>query len=219
MKESELDFFLGLGYFRMQQEVFTCQFMPANGTFYPVHWLRIVLATVQFGPKQTRLFTINAPFSVTVKPLVLTTELETLYAIYRNSLDFDAPESVEACLMGGATTTAFDTYIIEIRDEGMLIAAGIFDNGERSIAGIMNFYLPDYRRYSLGKYLMLLKIQYARQWHKDYYYPGYLVSHYPKFDYKLFACQAATEVYDDNNDYWLPFSWEAVNALAAGREV
>jgi len=211
----ELDLFLSIGYFRMQQDIFTCRYILFDDNFCPVHWLRINLARASYGPKQTRLLRINDRFSVTVKPFVLSDELETLYALYRNTLNFDAPESVESCLLGGATYNAFDTYVIEVRDERKLIAAGIFDNGDQSIAGIMNFYHPDYRKHSLGKYLMLLKINHARHQQKAYYYPGYLVSNYPKFDYKLFASEAATEVFDGVSGQWLPFSWETVNALAA----
>lgn len=215
MRGSELDFFLSVGYYRMQQEIFTCQYIRHNGVPCPVHWLRIVLTNVTYGPKQSRLFRINESFSVTVRPLVLSDELETLYALYRSTLSFDTYASVEACLLNGATRSAFDTSMIEIRDGSKLIAVGIFDNGDRSIAGILNFYHPDYRRHSLGKYLMLLKTDCARRGQKDYYYPGYIVSNYPKFDYKLFACESATEVYDDRHGYWLPFSWETVSALAA----
>ncbi len=200
----------------MQQQIFTCRYVHFAEVRYPVHWLRISLADVLFGPKQKRLFRLNEPFSVTVKPLEITDELEALYDLYWYSLDFDAPYSVESCLLEGSTQTIFDTYVIEVRDGGRLVAAGIFDNGDRSIAGIMNFYDPDYRKHSLGKYLMLLKIQYALRQQKNYYYPGYLVGNYPKFDYKLFACQAATEVFSEVTGEWLPFSWETVKDLEAG---
>ena len=217
MNGSELDFCLSIGYFRMQQEIFTCRYIYFDDKLCPVHWLRIALANVSYGPKQARLLRINEKFSVTLRPFVLSEEMETLYAIYRNGLNFDAPESVEACLLGGAIHSVFDTYAIEVRHEHALIAVGIFDNGERSIAGIMNFYHPDYHRQSLGKYLMLMKIKYAQRQGKEYYYPGYMVSGYAKFDYKLFACEAATEVFDESRDRWLPFSWETINRLLADR--
>ena len=217
MKGRDLDLFLSIGYFRMQQEIFTCHYLIKDDTRCPVHWLRIVLADVRYGPKQVRLFRINEKFSVAIKPLVLSHELETLYALYKTSVDFDAPYSVEAWLLNGATYTAFDTHVIEIRDQNTLIAVGIFDQGDRSLAGIMNFYHPDYRRHSLGKYLMLLKINHAQRQQSDFYYPGYIVSNYPKFDYKLFPCEAATEVFDERRGQWLPFSWDIVNILAANR--
>ena len=224
MKGRDLDEMLSLGCFRMHQDIFTCRYVIFNDQLYGVHWLRIVIDRVRYGPKQSRLLRINQNYSVAVGPLQLTNEIRALYARYRNSIDFDAPESVEACLLDETNHTAFDTRAVEVRDGDTLIAVGIFDNGDRSIAGIMNFYHPDYRKQSLGKLLMLLKINYARQQQKDYYYPGYLVSGYPKFDYKLFACEAATEVYDDQADAdpllpdWLPFSWNTIADLNAARE-
>lgn len=218
MKGNELDVCLNNGYFRMQQQVFTCQAEYFNNKAHPVLWLRVALATVSYGKDQRQLLRANEKFSVTVKPLVLSVELETLYDAYENFVDFDAPYTVESCLLGGASYNAFATYVIEIRDGDRLIAAGIFDDGARSIAGIMNFYHPDYRKYSLGKYLMLLKINHAQAYRKTHYYPGYLVSGYPKFDYKLFPCQSATEVFDSIGGRWLPFSWKTVADLSAAIE-
>jgi len=210
-----LDFYLSQGYYRMHQDLFTCRFLPVGGAYYTVHWLRIVLPNVSFGSEQRRLLRLNAPFSIAIRPFRLTAELESLYALYRSSISFDAPVTVEEFMLNGATTNAFNTQVIEIRDGDQLIAAGIFDSGARSMAGIMNFYHPGYRKHSLGKYLMLLKIDHARQQQHSYYYPGYLVHNYPKFDYKLFACQAATEVFDSASGLWFPFSWETVAVQSA----
>jgi arginyl-tRNA--protein-N-Asp/Glu arginylyltransferase len=215
MKGTKLDLCLSMGYFRMQQDIFTCHSVLFDNALYSVHWLRITLANVDYGTKQLRLLRSNEKFSVEIKPFVLTEELESLYSLYKSAINFDAPYSVESCLLDGDTYNAFDTYVIEVRDGNKLIAAGIFDNGSQSIAGIMNFYHPDYRKHSLGKYLMLQKINYARLQQKAYYYPGYLVSNYPKFDYKLFPCESATEVFDSNRRSWLPFSWETITALLA----
>lgn len=215
MRGSELDLYLSLGYFRMHQDVFTCRYLIYDHTILPVHWLRFDLANIEFKSKQRALLRRNAAFSVVAQPFAITPEMQSLFNRYRNAVDFEAPESVEFWLMGGGTYNAFDTYAIEVRDGDRLIAVGIFDHGTESIAGIMNFYDPDYRKHSLGKFLMLQKIIYARQQHKLYYYPGYLVSNYPKFDYKLFPGEEATEVFDDNTGQWLSFSWETVNMLAA----
>ncbi|WP_461128527.1 arginine-tRNA-protein transferase [Spirosoma aerophilum] len=198
----------------MQQEVFTCFAVLFENKVCPVHWLRITLANVTYGKEQQRLFRINGHFSTSVKRLVISEEMRNLYATYKEAINFDAPESVESCLLNGAAYNVFETYAVEIRDGNTLIAVGIFDAGTQTIAGIMNFYHPAYRKHSLGKYLMMVKINYARSAHKTYYYPGYLASNYAKFDYKLFPCVAATEVYDANRDKWYPFSWETVNILS-----
>ena len=212
---NDLDIALSMGYFRTQQQVFTCRYIMFDSTVHTAHWLRIVLSKVAYGKTQRQLLKRNERFQVTVAPLLLTDELTDLYARYRRSLTFDAPDSIEDCLFGDFTYNVFDTQVISVRDGDRLVAAGIFDQGGESIAGIMNFFDPDYRRYSLGKYLMLLKTNYARQQNRRYYYPGYVISNYPKFDYKLFVCEPATELFDDDNDRWIPFSWSKLNELSA----
>ncbi|MDO7850847.1 GNAT family N-acetyltransferase [Hymenobacter convexus] len=210
-----LDFYLAQGYYRMQQELFTCHFVPFGKHLYTAHWLRLDLSRVEWGPEQRRLLRRNARFAATVRQFRLTEEYEELYARYHASITFDAAPTIEAVLLGGEAHNAFNTQVIELRDGDRLIAAGIFDRGERTLAGILNFYDPEYRQFSLGKCLLLLKTDHARRLGLDYYYPGYLVHGYPKFDYKLFACAAATEVFDNVRGYWLPFSWEVVNAHSA----
>ena len=210
-----LDYYLGQGYYRMQQDLFTCQFVPFGGQLYTTHWLRLDLARVTWGPEQRRLLRRNARFATSIKPFRLRPEYEELYARYRASITFEAAPSVDEVLLGGAPHNVFNTYAIELRDGDRLIAVGIFDHGDRTLAGILNFYDPTYHKHSLGKYLLLLKTDYARRLHLDYYYPGYLVHGYPKFDYKLFACAAATEVFDCIRGRWVLFSWEAVASDSA----
>jgi arginyl-tRNA--protein-N-Asp/Glu arginylyltransferase len=210
-----LDYYLALGYYRMNQDLFTCRFLPVGPRVYTVHWLRLVVPQVHYGSKPRRLLRHNARFSVATKPLRLTAEHEALYARYHAAIDFDASPSLAELLLAGATRSVFDSYIIEVRDGDQLIAGGIFDRGTNTIAGIVNFYDPDYRKYSLGKYLLLLKTEYARAQQLAYYYPGYLVHGYAKFDYKLFASPEATEVFDAQSSEWLPFSWEVVARQSA----
>jgi len=210
-----LDYYLSQGYYRMGQNLFTCEFLPLETGLFTTHWLRLAVADVAYGPKQRRLFRVNEQFGVSIRPFRLLPEYEALYGLYYQSIDFDTNPSLGDLLLDGAAYSVFDTSIIEVRDGERLIAAGVFDSGTDSIAGIVNFYDPAYHRHSLGKYLMLLKLEHARRYQLAYYYPGYLVHGFPKFDYKLFACPAATEVFNARTHQWRPFSWEAVNRQAA----
>jgi arginine-tRNA-protein transferase len=210
-----LDFYLSQGYYRMHQDLFTCHFLPIEDGLYTAHWLRVALDQVQLGAAQRRLLRLNEHFTVLLRPLHLTAEYEALYAQYRRHITFDAPPTVESFLLAGAMQNVFETEVIEVRDGEQLIALGIFDSGARTMAGIMNYYHPIYRKYSLGKYLMLLKINYAQQRQYHYYYPGYVVHQYPKFDYKLFPCPGATQVFDGRSGQWRPFSWEEVARQSA----
>ena len=71
-----LDFYLAQGYYRMQQDLFTCQFVPFDGRLYTAHWLRLDLTRVTWGPEQRRLLRRNARFTAAIRPFRLTVEYE-----------------------------------------------------------------------------------------------------------------------------------------------
>jgi arginine-tRNA-protein transferase len=78
----------------------------------------------------------------------------------------------------------------------------------------MNFYHPDYKKYSLGKYLMLLKMKYAIELHMQYYYTGYLALGISKFDYKIFPHSSLIEVFIPSLNCWFPFDEIGKEGLA-----
>ena len=90
-------------------------------------------------------------------------------------------------------------------DGGLLIAAGFFDLGKNSAAGITCIYHPDYKKYSLGKYLMYLKMDFCLQEKLQYFYPGYVVPGYAPFDYKLDIGKASLQFLQLSSRQWLPY--------------
>jgi leucyl-tRNA---protein transferase len=210
-----LDYYLAQGYYRMQQDLFTCQFVSFEGQPRTAHWLRLTVAGIIETAAHRRLRRRNAGLAVAIRPFRLGAEYEELYARYRAAITFEAAETVEETMLGGHSHNVFHSYAIELRDGGQLVAVGLFDVGQRTLAGILNFYDPAYHRYSLGKYLLLLKTDFAVRHQLNYYYPGYVVQGNPKFDYKLFVCPAATEVFDSLRQTWEPFAWETVAAHSA----
>lgn len=108
----------------------------------------------------------------------------------------------------------FPSKIVEVRHNQKLIAAGIIDMGEKSSAGIVNFYDPEYKKYSLGKSLMIAKIFISGRNGMDYYYPGYIAYNYPKFDYKLFLGKDRAELFDPEKQVWVPYSEKDLKMIA-----
>jgi leucyl-tRNA---protein transferase len=198
----ELDAFLARGWYRMGQSIFTTHFISLADHAYRVYWFRYDLQKLKPGKAVKRLTKLNAHFDITIRSFEISGELEQLYSLYKTHIDFEAAQSVQYWLHGDQVNNVFDTQLIEIRDNEVLIAAGVFDKGHESIAGILNFYHPDYKKFSLGKYLMLVKIQYALQAGKKLYYPGYIVQHYPRFDYKLFVDEQSAEIYLPEAGQW-----------------
>jgi leucyl-tRNA---protein transferase len=198
----ELDAFLEMGWYRMGQSLFTTHFLFLDETIYRVFWLRYDLKRMVLSDRQRRLKKRNEQFKVAIKPLEITDELEELYAVYKTGIDFNPSLSVHSWLYGDRSHNVFNTELIEVRDQGKLIAAGITDCGVESIAGIMNFYHPDYKRFSLGKYLMVLKIELAQRRNLQWYYPGYIAYQRPAFDYKLLVDKSAIEVLIPEMEGW-----------------
>jgi leucyl-tRNA---protein transferase len=206
-----LDQYLAKGWYRMGQIIFTTDYLFKEEHWFRVFWLRYRMDFFQFSKKQERLLRLPIGFSVTTKPLQITDELESLYQLYRTELDFEVSPTLREnlfslCFISTEEEPAFDSWVIEIRDNGRLVAAGIFDAGEKSMMGIINIYDPAYKKYSPGKRLILLKLKESLERRLDYYYPGYIVMDYPKFDYKLEAGESICEIYDTVKDEWIPYS-------------
>jgi len=212
---TELDVFLAMGWYRMGQGIFTTHGIFQQEQIFRVFWLRYNLQQLAPYKKSTKkIIDNNLHFEVTIKSLAVTEEMEALYELYRAGVDFEPASNVKQWLYEAGSTNVFDTYTIEIRDGGALIAVGIFDKGKKAIAGIMNFYNPLYKKYSLGKYLMLLKIKYAQEKKIKWYYPGYIVPGYPKFDYKLFVDKPGAEIFIPEANAWQLHDQALLNQLS-----
>lgn len=203
----ELDEHLKQGGFRIGQTIYKFDFAVLNDDLYVVHWLRMDLQRLSFSKGARKIMRRNLPFTVTVKPFYISEEADALYKAYKTNVDFESSETIFEYLHHGADRNVFNSYVAEVRDDNKLIAAGYFDRGEKSLAAILNFYNPEYRSYSLGKFLMLQQILYGQQQGLDWFYPGYIVDQYPKFDYKIFADIRATQFYHREEEQWLPFAW------------
>lgn len=203
LHHSELDSYLESGWFRMGQTIFTTNFLHFNDKLYSAIWLRIVLNDLQEETTQQKLFKRNAAFRRELKKAEITAEKENLFQRYRASVTFEASTSLNMLLMGKtATQNVYDTYEIDIYDDEKLIAVGYFDLGNKSAMGITSIYDPEYKKYSLGKYLIYLKIAHCKSLGMEYFYPGYFVPSYPYFDYKLTIGKSSLEYLQLKSQRW-----------------
>jgi arginine-tRNA-protein transferase len=202
----ELDDYLLHGWFRMGQTIFTTNFLNFKNNFYSAIWLRLDLARYEADRTQEKLFKRNAHFHVTIKPAQVNTAHEILYEKYKSSLSFEPSASLKALLFGRSPYQIFNTQEVNVYDGNKLIAAGFFDLGKNSAAGISSFYDPEYKKYSLGKYLIYQKISFCKQQGIRYFYPGYFVPGYSFFDYKLGIGNSVLEYLALASGQWLPIA-------------
>ena len=202
----ELDAYLAQGWFRMGPTIFTTNFLSFKDNLYSAIWLRVVLGDFKGGKTQAKLFKANSLFTTRIQRATITDEKEQLFARYKASVPFEASASLQHLLFGKSYTTVYDTYEVNVIHEGKLIAVGYFDLGKESAMGISSFYHPDFKKYSLGKYLIYLKMVYCQQLGMRYFYPGYFVPGYAFFDYKLSIGRDALEYLQFERDQWFPIA-------------
>jgi arginine-tRNA-protein transferase len=206
-KEDTFDDLLAAGYYRMQHLMFTCNdiALGEDDKLIPVFWLRTLVRDCTLQKRATAILKRSTRFDVSFQKAYVDDEIEQLYALYKNHVAFTISPTCADYLHQDLLPQPFDSMMVQIRDEGRLIATGYFDKGTESIAGIMNIYHPEYQKYSLGKLLILQKLQYALSQNKLFYYTGYISTGSTRFDYKTFPDPKAVEVLLPDKQQWLPY--------------
>lgn len=214
---SLLDDYLAAGYYRMLHTVFTTHYTQLDmaGDALPVFWLRTKLSNINENNAARAIRKKCERLTILYQKAIITTEIENLYSLYHSAIDFTTGGSCQSCMHDNSMGNPFDSMMIEVRYKGLLIATGYFDLGKNAISGILNFYHPAYKKYSLGKYLMLQKIDWALANNMDWYYTGYICTGHTKFDYKIFPDVNAMEVYLPVERKWVPFTGIGKEGLEA----
>ncbi len=201
-----LDQFLADGWYRIGQSLITTDLITHNDLLIPVYWLRVRLSTYKPSGSARRIRRRCAHLKSSILPFAISPEIEALYARYRESVSHTISPSVHEYLLDAEWHNAFDSRLIEVRDNGRLVAAGYFDLGARCSTGILHIYDPRFKQLSLGKLLYLEEIDYSLRAEHHYYYPGYLSPGTEKFDYKLFADPESTELFLRPLQRWVPYA-------------
>lgn len=211
-----LDNYLAAGYYRMQHLLFTTHHtqLGIEQKAQPVFWLRIPVKNINESSTACAIRKKCAAFTAILTKAKINNGINELYSGYIKSIDFKAAESCNTYLHDPCIENPFQAKMLQLKDGNTLIAVGYFDIGKTSMAGILNFYDPTYKKYSLGKYLMLKKLDYARDNNIDFYYTGYISTENCKFDYKLFPDKNTIEVFLPLEKIWIPFHQMGKEKLA-----
>ena len=195
------------GWFRMRQSVFTTHFLEFDRKIFSALWLRVGLKRWSFDHKFLELKKRNARFRVEIHPADPegpSADDEALYRIYRESLSFQPAPTLTDLLVGSDLDSEIPTWQIDLFDADARIASGYFDLGPTAAAGISSFYDPKYRKHSLGKYLIYLKMEFCQGRGRQYFYPGYIAPGDSRFDYKRSMGAAVLEYLDLTSGTWVP---------------
>jgi len=198
----DLDEYLAKGWYRMGNTIFTCQFLLQKRELFSATWIRLYLKDFSFKKRNRKTLSRNGKrFTYKVSKAIITEEKEQLYQKYRESFEGFISENLIANLHEGEEMEVFDTWNIEVYEGEKLVALSFFDLGETSMSSILGIYDPDYSKFSLGYYTLLLEVQEGINLGLEYFYPGYIVHDNPRFDYKTKI--GDVEYYDFLEDKWV----------------
>lgn len=204
LSPEQLDKILEKGWFRMHESVFTTHFYMREGKLLSTVWLRSVLDNYQFSKNQRKkLRMIHRRYEVHFSPLRLCSEHEDLYQSYMRTAKGKRAQSISD-ILGDASELVFQTWQLEVRFDGQLVAYSVFDVGRRSLQSILGIYDPDFAQDSLGVLTMLLEVEYAIQRGFSFYYIGYFTPNCNAFDYKLRLQNI--EFYNPDSERWYPLA-------------
>ncbi len=207
---SELDQYLAKGWYRMGTAVFTTHFLTIEESVYSVLWLRLSLEDFTFSKRQRRLMRSNSRFKVVISPFALDTAKEQLYQRYRRQFRGLISPNLRKALYDLGSEAVFLSMECSLYDGDRLVAFSVFDLGSQAATSIIGVYDPEYSEHSLGYFTMLLEMEYALALGLEYYYPGYFVPGYSRFDYKLRIGEV--EYFEPLEAKWLPIGqYEAGN--------
>ncbi len=198
----KLDEYLARGWFRMGSMIFTCHFLCFENDLYSAVWIRLPLEGYTFRKSLRKIISRNKKkFNVFVRKARFDQEKDDLYQLHKARFEgYIAPTLKDSLFGSGDKRDLYDTWETCIYDGEKLIAASFFDLGSDSLASIMGLYDPAYEKHSLGIYTMLLEIQFGKAHKMQFYYPGYIVPGYDRFDYKKRI--GATEFYSLTSKSW-----------------
>ena len=213
-KEEVLDDYLADGWFRSCQCMYRQQILCLNEGLYSPVRIRLELPNYEFRKSLRKLNNkVKNNFRLEVRPggFPGDSEKEFLYTHFKKRLSGYLSPTLKRYLWGENDSNVFETYEVAIYDKDELVGISFFDVGSESIASILGIYHEDYESYSLGFYTMLAEIEFGKKEGYQYYYPGYVIPGYPKFDYKLRI--GAVDHYRPKEDIWVPFTKLAVEEL------
>jgi arginine-tRNA-protein transferase len=219
-RDETLDRYLAAGFYRMREDIFTTHSIykeRADGELFieAVFWLRSEIARMSTPDTVKKIRRKCRHFNVRISPLLITEEMEILYVRYLLHIDFFIASSISENILSDDGPNPFDTWMVEVRDGNRLIAAGLFDKGKESIQGLVNFYDPEYSKYSLSKYMMIALVDHGRETGMRYFYPGYIYAVDGKMDYKLFTGLDGMEIYMPVEKEWHEYRRYDKDALLA----
>jgi arginyl-tRNA--protein-N-Asp/Glu arginylyltransferase len=200
----ELDVILALGFRHFGTTFFRYDTQRQHGKTVHVVPLRIDLDRFRPSGSQKRIMRRNRDLTVLFRAAEVDGRKELLFAVHKQRFRENVPESIYDFLSDRPAEVPCAARECCLFQGDRLLATGYFDIGQASVSSIYTFFdpSPELGRRSLGLYVLLRQILYAREEGKAYLYHGYAYREPSFYDYKK---NFNGLEYFDWAGRWLPF--------------
>lgn len=184
LSRKRLDRYLAGGWFRSSNGLFRNRILCLDGKLCTVVNIRLHLQEHQWSKSQRRLLNKMDQYRVEIGPLKISRDMEQLYLKTKHRFKGFVFPDLHSFLYDFMDKKIFHSYQVRVYDGQQLIAASIFDCGEKGLMSVLGLYDADYKKISPGMLTMLLEMQWAKAKGFQYYYPGYVLHESESFNYK-----------------------------------
>jgi arginine-tRNA-protein transferase len=183
----QLDEMLENGWFRNDLSVYSTCGRVVEDEFRPCLMLRIPLHNFTWKKRLRKLMSRNNKlFTPVFQPFTPRPEMDELWRLFKSKVHgWQNILPIKIHLLREQSPADFNTWELCIYHKNKMVAFSLFDRGLRGIASLEAAYAPEFSKYSLGLYTMLLEIEHGIQDNMSYYYPGFFPKNTRMFEYKL----------------------------------
>jgi arginine-tRNA-protein transferase len=204
----ELDSWLAGGWRHFGSKFFRYNFAIRDEVLCGVMPLRLPLEAFSQTKSQRRVWKRNLDLETRLTAPKHNEEYDDLFARHKSRFASNVPDSLRDFLSDRPAEIPTECVAVELRLDGMLIAASFFDLASESASSIYAMFDPEHGSRSLGIHTLLVEIEHARALGKKFLYLGYAYTVPSAYDYKKGFPNV--EAYDWGNG-WLPlppeFTW------------
>jgi arginine-tRNA-protein transferase len=202
---AQLDHLLATGWRHFGTSFFRYSLVIEEDLIQRVIPLRIRLADFFLSRSQRRIVMRNRDLDLVIRPAAIDDQKMAMFQRHKQRFQNNVPDSLHDFLSATPHAVPCRNDELCLYDDGRLLAVSYLDIGQNSASAVYAIFEPDEAARSLGIYLILCGIEYAKRLQLKYYYPGYAYREPSFYDYKKRF--QALEVYDWQGQ-WEPFNPE-----------
>lgn len=180
-----LDAYLAKGWFRSSNGLFRNQALCLSGQLCTIVNIRVRLAKHTPSRSHARLLRKTVGFRVEIGALQICAQMEELYQQTSERFKGFVFPDLHSFLYDFHNRQIFQSLHVKVYDGKKLVAASVFDTGEKAMMSVLGVYDRQYKHLSPGILTMLHEMEYGKREGYSFYYPGYVLHESSEFNYKL----------------------------------